>query len=406
MANITRRANNMIKKTVLKNGVIVITEKNDNKNLGACLSLNAGGVYESSELWGISHFVEHLMFDDNSFEIEKEGGYTNGCTFKDNVIYMAALPKEKWTVAIDFLYEVTSKKSFCKERIELEKKIVIDEYIGFEEYRIPTFFKELFTRIFKGMFNKDSIGTEKTINSFTPKIVDTHINNFYQPDNMVLSVAGNVEHKDVVAYAKKTFGKLEGKCKIKDQIKASECVLSDTFIDSHNIQSKFALIYKGVSYEDNLRLRIIQELTRVILGVGISSRLHQMTRALGLGYVFQASSISFSKIGYFNIYGRIDPSMLDKSISVCRKLLHSMKVNISEEDLERAKKHLKYSYYEEGSSVIDSSIRNSTNYLAYGKLESEEEYMQTLNSITLDSVYAFTRKYFAGEANVFAEKVD
>ena len=123
-------------KIVLKNGLTIIHYPKDSKVVCIEINVMVGSNNESEKVRGISHFIEHMLFEGTierpdsyeiSNQIEKLGGELNAATSNERTFYFIMIAKQHFDIAFDILSDIISSPLFDEKLIEKEKKIVIDE---------------------------------------------------------------------------------------------------------------------------------------------------------------------------------------------------------------------------------------------------------------------------------------
>src|SRR3989344_3905847 len=115
----------------LKNGMVVIMQKREGNTVSIGVGNPYGGGYDSAELKGLAHFIEHLLFtgtktrthEDISREIEKKGGMLNAGTYNELTIYYFKLPPQHVFAGLDILCDMLNNSIFEKKKFEKEKKV-------------------------------------------------------------------------------------------------------------------------------------------------------------------------------------------------------------------------------------------------------------------------------------------
>ncbi len=192
----------------LDNGLTLIYKQIPNvKVVSVQTWIKTGSVNETERESGISHFLEHLVFKgtkkykpgDIDTVVESNGGVLNAATSKDYTFYYVTSPSHKAEVAFDTISEMVFNAEFITEEIEKEKPVVVQEIK--RKYDRPTseMWEEFSAIMFQGgtPYEREVIGTEEHVNSFTREMLVDYYNRYYHPENMTLVVVGDIEY-DVV----------------------------------------------------------------------------------------------------------------------------------------------------------------------------------------------------------------
>ena len=203
----------------LKNGLTVLILEDDRFPLvNTRLYVHAGSAYETTEIAGISHQLEHMVFKgtdkrgmgESAREIESIGGSMNAATSFDYTVYYAEVPDDKWKIGLDVITDMAFNPTIDPDELESEKKVVLEELERGEDSPSSKLFKTL-----QGMIWTDTsyewpiIGTRETVSNFTRDAILDYISRYYQPQSMLLAVVGKVDPEEVLAEAERVLGGLE-----------------------------------------------------------------------------------------------------------------------------------------------------------------------------------------------------
>ncbi len=205
--------------TKLKNGLTVLVVEDARFPLVSTrLYVKAGSAYETPQDAGISHVLEHMVFKGTekrpkgaiSQEVEAAGGYLNAATSFDYTVYQTDLPSKHWALSLDVVKDMAFYPTLDAAELESEKLVILSELQRGNDNPSQRIFKELHTNALKGTpYQHPIIGYEDTIKAVTPASMRAYIAKYYQPQNMLLVVVGNVQEKEVLAEAQKLFGSLQ-----------------------------------------------------------------------------------------------------------------------------------------------------------------------------------------------------
>ena len=204
-------------RTVLPSGVRIVTEEEKSVRSAAFgIWVNVGSRDESKSTAGASHFLEHLLFKGtkkrNSLEIssaiESVGGETNAFTSKEYTCFYARVIDEYLPLAVDVISDLVTSSVVRDEDFEAERKVVLEE-IAMRDDDPSDLIHDLFLETYYGEtpLGRPILGTVKSIKEMSRATVFNYYKNRYQPEDFVVSVAGNVKHKKVVALVEEAFDK-------------------------------------------------------------------------------------------------------------------------------------------------------------------------------------------------------
>ncbi|MFA6420514.1 MAG: pitrilysin family protein [archaeon] len=196
----------------LSNGLRVLLLKNKSNDIAVMISFKVGLVNETKENNGVSHFVEHMLWQGNynrtAEKIRKEfdaiHGAFNAFTESGVTKYCMMCPKRHFAKALEIFAEVIQKPVFNEEEIEKEKKVILNEMSQSNDV-VPTELSKMMDNSIYGShpFSLDVIGTKETVGKMNKQMLEEHYNKFYVPNNAILAINGDV--KNALPLVKKCF---------------------------------------------------------------------------------------------------------------------------------------------------------------------------------------------------------
>src|SRR6204780_1449836 len=208
-----------IERQVLPNGVRVATERMPHvRSVSVGLWIGAGSREEQPHQTGISHFVEHMVFKgtkNSSAEqiarsVDSIGGGLDAFTSKELVSYNVKILDEHLPGAFEIVADLVRNPLFEKNDIEKEKGVILEE-LKMEADNPEYLIHEIFSSNFwKGSaLGRSILGTKQTIRSFDRDAVEKYYQEFYAPANIVITAAGNLDHKEMLGLAQDRFADLK-----------------------------------------------------------------------------------------------------------------------------------------------------------------------------------------------------
>ncbi len=205
--------------TRLPNGLLVYIIKDTRFPLVCTrLYVRAGSASEKASEAGISHVLEHMVFKGTALrpkgqvakDVEELGGYLNAATSFDKTWYITDMPAEHWQMGMDVVWDMAFQATLDQKELEAEKEVVISELKRGEDSPAPKLHEQLQVAALKNTpYGRPIIGFEQSIRALTVNDLRSYLRRWYQPQNMMLLVAGDIEPEAVLAHAQNLFGKLE-----------------------------------------------------------------------------------------------------------------------------------------------------------------------------------------------------
>jgi len=398
----------MYKITVLDNGLRIVTAHMPNmQSLSLGFWVKTGGRYESEKISGISHFLEHLLFEGTKSrsckqikqEIEGVGGSLNGFTGEEFTCYLVKVLTKHMDLSADVLSDMILSPALTDASIEKERSIIMEEikmYMDLPGHFVVEFLNELLWPNHPlGMF---LTGTQKTVNSITRKDMVDYKNKFYTPNNIVIAAAGPIDHQRVVDSCRKYFVKLpkQPTVSFKEVVQTQKSPRLN-FSHKDTEQMHMAMGVPAVSVDDPDRF--IVSLLHVILGANMSSRLFEEIREKrGLAYEITTSIKRYKDTGSFVIIGGIKNDKLSQAVEVIIKELKKIKKeSVGKAELQRAKE------FYTGQTLM--ALEDTSDHMLYigeqlvlrDKVANPAEILKKIEKITAGDINRIANKIFLSE---------
>jgi len=343
----------MYQKTTLKNGLRIITVPMKNTQTATVLVLvGTGSKYETKDINGISHFLEHMFFKGtkkrpNTLKIaeaiDKIGGICNAFTGKEFTGYWAKVDSQHLDLALDWVSDMFLNSKLEEKEIKKEKGVIIEELNMYLDTPM-IYIKDLWEKLLYG--NQPAgwliIGPRENILKFKRKHFLNYQKNHYSARNTIICVAGSINPKDTEKKIKKYFKSIstiipEQKLKVKEKQNKPKRLVHFKKTD----QTHLCLGVRG--YDLFKPQKYAQAVLAAILGGFMSSRLHISVRERkGLAYYIHTYSENATDAGYLMTSAGINNQAVDKAISLILKEYKSLKSKrISQKELQKAKDYLK-----------------------------------------------------------------
>jgi predicted Zn-dependent peptidase len=350
--------------------------------------VKTGSRDETAEQNGISHFLEHMAFKGTDRRSAKDiaesfdniGGFLNASTSREHTVYYAKVLKQNTDIAIDVLADILQHSVFDKKELERERGVILQEVamtLDTPDDIIFDYFQE--TAYKDQALGRPVLGSNANISSFTSEDMNNFMGTHYSVDDILFSVAGNIEHNQVIDLANKHFTSLKS---YQRPIKQPASYTGGSYVQSRDLeQVHLVLGFEGVSYLSS-DLYAIQILS-ILLGGGMSSRLFQEVREKrGLAYTVYSFNSTFLETGTFGIYASTDPNDVAELVNVISSVLTETAHSITEEELQRAKTQASSSLlmgYESSSFRADEMGRNMS---CLGRHLTKKEILQHIDDVS------------------------
>lgn len=398
----------LIKKYTCQNGVRVVLENIPTvRSVAIGVWVGTGSRNEDMKNNGISHFLEHMFFKGTKVRTAREiaesfdsiGGQVNAFTSKEYTCYYAKVLDEHSDIALEILADMFFNSIFDEEELKKEKNVVLEEIKMYEDTPDDIVHDILSKATFGDHpLAYPILGTEATLESFTADTLRSYIEQYYTPDNVVISIAGNVDHtfiKEVEQY----FGHYESKYSRPEYI--SPIVIDNKLSRKKETeQAHLCIGYNGlqIGHDDIYSLIILNN----VLGGSMSSRLFQDVREQrGLAYSIFSYHSAFLDNGLLTIYGGTGSNQLDVLFETIQETLTTLKKDgLTDKELNNSKEQLKGSLMLSLESTNSRMSRNGKNELLLKRHRSLDEMLENISQVTLETVNGLADRIFTDRYSV------
>jgi predicted Zn-dependent peptidase len=400
-----------VRRTVLPGGLRVVTEHLPGVRSAAFgIWVGVGSRDETGAQAGAAHYLEHLLFKgtskrsalDISATIDAVGGEMNAFTSKEYTCFYARVLDADLPLAIDVISDLVTSALIRPADVNSERDVILEE-IAMRDDDPADLVHEEFSEAMFGVspLGRSILGSVETIQGITPRAIKAFYTKRYRPENMVVSVAGNVDHAAIVRGVRKAFraaGLLEGDgipTGPRGGVFPARGAGEVRVVSKSTEQANVVLGVPGLARSDDRRFAV--GVLNAALGGGMSSRLFQEVREKrGLAYSVFSFSSQYADAGVFGVYAGCIPKKVDDVLAICREQLALVAADgITEEELLRGQGQLR------GGLVLgleDTGSRMSRigkSELLQGELLSVSQTLDRINAVTVEDVKAVADDLFA-----------
>ncbi|ATO65287.2 insulinase family protein [Mycobacterium avium subsp. hominissuis] len=395
-----------MRRSTLPGGLRVVTEYLPAvRSASVGVWVGVGSRDEGATVAGAAHFLEHLLFKstptrtavDIAQAMDAVGGELNAFTAKEHTCYYAHVLDADLELAVDLVADVVLNGRCAAEDVELERDVVLEE-IAMRDDDPEDALGDMFLGALFGdhPVGRPVIGTARSVASMTRTQLHSFHVRRYTPERMVVAVAGNVDHDEVVAMVREHFGPhlVRGRQPIAPRKGAGRVngrpgLLLGTR-DAEQTHVSLGVRTPGRGWRHRWALSVLH----TALGGGLSSRLFQEIRELrGLAYSVYSTVDIFADSGALSVYAACQPERFAEVMAVTSGVLESVaRDGITESECRIAKGSLR------GGLVLgleDSGSRMSRlgrNELNYGRHRSIEHTLAQIDRVSVDEVNAIARR--------------
>lgn len=385
--------------------------------------VKTGSINENDHNNGISHFLEHLMFKGThkhkagEFDriLEAKGGIVNAATWKDYTFYYITLPKgennENFYTAIDLHADMMTDPVIPDYEMgapfDVNDKTVTDKrerHVVIEEIRMRK--DQPWTKVYNATNNamytthpykRDVIGTPEIISQVPQSEVMDYYRTFYSPKNVTTIIVGDFDSEEILKRVVKSFNWGERPEPLNRNLEPDSPVKNQVYIENKaQINSSFVMFgFLGVPAKD-LENNIALEMLAIILGEGTSSRLYINlieNQEENIFNMINAESYSFRDGSNFFIQGNFNSEYKEKAIELIKSEIEKLKENITDRELNKARKKLKSRFACEVETVSDIGETIGYYMTVCDDLALAEDYIPICDNMTTEDLKDTAKKY-------------
>jgi predicted Zn-dependent peptidase len=390
--------------TTLPNGVRVITETMPHvRSVSVGIWIGTGSRRETPERNGLSHFIEHMLFkgtthrsaEDIARSVDSIGGNLDAFTAKELVCFNTKVLDEHLSLAWDVLADLVLNPLFRPEDIEKEKGVILEE-IKMEADSPDYLVHEIFSSNFwkDHPLGKPILGTRETVRRFDSDMIRNYYREVYAPANLLVTAAGNLTHERLVALVREHFESLPAGI----QMPAESPPITHARIALRNKKSLEQVhVCLGVpSYPLPHQERFACYVLNTLLGGGMSSRLFQNIRERqGLAYAVFSELSPYRDTGCLSIYAGTSLESAPKVVESIVKEFRDLKENpVSEEELRRAKDHLKGSLMLSLESTASRMTNLARQEMYFNRFFTLDELIESIETVEAGDVQRIAQTFF------------
>lgn len=393
----------LYKKTVLENGVRVLTEHHPlSRAVCAGIFITLGTRDEPEDMVGAAHCIEHMVFKGtetrDAYEIAKSleavGGDLNAYTTREQTCFHATSLKEHLSLSLDVLSDLMSNAQFGANDFKKEREVIVQEINMSADQHDDYIFDLAFENSFKGHeLGRSILGTSKTLNQITRKKLVDFYNRRYQGSNMIVCVAGHVSHEEVVDMVGRMLSLRRRPFNPPPRKKPTFRPFTKV-VNKQAEQAHVLMVFPSLAVKDKSRFE--SYIANAALGGGMTSRLYQKIREKkGLAYSVYSYLQPFHDAGLQMIYAGTSSKHIKNVLATSlREIKLMQKKGLSKAELEYYKTQVVGSLILESDDIETRMNSLGYNEMIFGEYRSVDAVVADLEKVTVDSMNGFLKKYF------------
>ena len=338
----------MYQRTVLDNGLPVLTSSMPHtRSVSMAIFIGAGSRYESDEIAGTSHFLEHMLFKGTkawptareiSEAVEGVGGIMNASTDREMTVFWCKVARPHFQRSLSVLVDMMLNPLLDPTELEKEREVVLEELRMVNDYptnRVDLLIDE--TLWPDQPMGRDVGGSQESVSNITREQIVDYVRRQYTPRNAAVAVAGDVSHEEVVDLLREALRDWSPEepmdwYPVQDGQEIPRIRVEQRKTD----QAHLCIGLPGLplTHPD----RYVLGLMNVILGEGMSSRLFlELRENQSLAYDVHSSINLFRDCGSLIVYCGVEPQKSQRAVSAIMEQLNGLRHDIPDSELEKAR---------------------------------------------------------------------
>ncbi len=394
----------LVRRTVLPSGVRILSESVPgarSSTIGYWVAV--GSRDELPETYGSTHFLEHLLFKgtptraalDIAVAFDSVGGEHNAMTAKEYTCYYAKVQDRDLPMAVDVLADMFTSSVIDPDEFETERDVILEELAMADDDPSDVASERFFEAVMGGHpLGRPIGGNAETIGAVSRDAVWRHYLANYRAQDLVITVAGAVDHDDLVARVSAALERAGWDLTAEAAPVARRTSTHDLVERGNPLvvvkrpieQANILLGVAGLAAADERRATLT--VMNAIFGGGMSSRLFQEVREKrGLAYSVYSFAPSYSDAGLYGIYAGCSPAKAPQVAELMVSEFSRLATDgVTGEEMSRAIGQLS------GASALaleDSDTRMSRlgrSELTLGEFVDLDESLRRLSLVTADAV--------------------
>lgn len=405
-----RMSRGRVGKTVLENGLVVLSEQMTQvRSVSFGVFLRTGSRHETLARHGLTHFIEHALFKGTTkrsaaqiaAEADQLGGNLDAFTGREIVGFHDKVLDEHLPLAFDLVADLVTAPEFDPLELEKERNVILEELKMVEDTPDDIIFDIFAENLYPGdALGRSILGTRESIAGFSADLAWPYYREIFNPGNLVLAAAGSLTHGQLMEMAEKYFGHLDagGGWSGSTLVEPPRAVPAITLHHKDELEQSHLVI--GVPCASAVSAdRYTCHLLSVILGGGMSSRLFQKVREeRGLVYTVYAAVNPFLDCGNLNIYAATSSEKLAETVEATLGEIRRIRsLPVEEVELRRNKEQLKASLVLNLESTSSRMSSLAQLEMTFGRHITPEEVIAAVEAVTVEDIHRMANEIFGRE---------
>jgi len=376
------------------------------KTVSCAFLVKSGSAHEPDELAGISHFIEHVAFRGTErydqfslkYSVESVGGTLNAFTDRLATVYYVRVPEFHFEKTLDVLKEITFFPTFNEEDVEIERRVILEEYKMSLDDPPTRLFDTLVETVWPGPFGRAIIGRKETIEKITSEDLRSYHKKSYGNDNTAILLAGKVSDKELkrVEEVVEELGKRTAELWLPDDPIFNS--VKSFYLKREDLEQVHVALVKPVPGRKSPEYHTLAVLNTA-LGSGMSSILfNEMREKEGFVYEISSQVYSLNGTGILVVYAALSPEKIEEFFQKLKKVLSDRSLFLRSFEYGKMRYLGKLEMLTDSPQGVLSFIMEG---LIFGEEETPEGVMEKVKAVEKEDYEKLYEKIFPGEWSVF-----
>jgi predicted Zn-dependent peptidase len=398
-----------VRRTVLPSGLRVLTDTQP-ASASAAISVwvGVGSRDEPDATAGTSHFLEHLLFkgtaerDARSIarQIDSVGGEMNAFTASEHTAFYAHVPADALAMATEVLLDVVERPALAAAEVDAEREVILEELAAADDDPDDVVAVRLFESLFPDHpLGRETLGTPVSIAGLGREDISEFFHRWYQPANLVVAAAGDLEHDQLVDLVASRFGGRPPGVAPRRAAPAA-AVVDRIELRRPVEQAHLALGWRSPSIADDDRFPLA--LLNHVFGGGPSSRLFQEIReSRGLTYAVGSEVSHYTDSGALSVHCTTTPQKVSQMMELLDAIVEELAgEGVAAEDVERAKGALRGGLVMTYESAVARMSRLGAAETLRGEVTPIAEHLDRLDAVGVEDIRRVAHQVFGGRRSL------
>ncbi len=380
-------------------------------SVASAVLVGVGSRYETPDINGISHFLEHMVFKgtakyptmDDVTVIERVGGLQNAYTDIDVTNYHNKVLAEDWELGLEINKELALHPRLEEQWVDKERDVIIEEMKRYDDEPAAKVEETFHGMLYRGTkLGMRIIGEEASLRRVASSELRSYHDVWYMPEKTVVIAAGNIDGKRVSSIEGRVSewfsdmkGRAQGDIEMVKETQTAPKLEVVTKPDAQQAHLVIGLRTFARGSEDRFAWGVFN----LLMGVGFTSRLFKEVREKrGLCYHVRSESSAFADVGYWDIYAGVATAKVEEATqAILSELSKAADKGVTEDEVTVAKKRLKtvLAFRSEDPEFFTEWYGRQEVYNQ--PLMTLEEYIKKIDNVSKEDIHRLVRHYFKTE---------